>query len=293
MCRQVHRGKGRSGTQRPATPAARPARRWSRGPVRFQGPWSQQCKRRNLRRGPRLSAPVGAGLVDGHPSPRAGRQDPSFSLASHESGPPSPRPARRRFPGGAFEAPRLTAPALHSAWSRPCPPSGWLKIAGQTAWPGTSRGGSHPASGGEPGEDPSELSWLVVEPELVASDAHLRPIERRMRRLVASGVEPAEVAWRFRRSQRSVAQILALGSRTHRGAIPTPKPQVLRPLERRILTWRESGASYAEIGARFRHSPQFVRRVEDLAKAKLARAENEDLRHGESFPSAEPQGLSN
>ena len=114
-----------------------------------------------------------------------------------------------------------------------------------------------------------------------------------MRRLVASGVDPAEVAWRFRRSQRSVAQILALGSRTHRGAIPTPKPQVLRPLERRILTWRESGASYAEIGARFRHSPQFVRRVEDLAKAKLARAENEDLRHGESFPSAEPHSLSN
>lgn len=114
-----------------------------------------------------------------------------------------------------------------------------------------------------------------------------------MRRLVASGVDPAEVAWRFRRSQRSVAQILALGSRTHRGAIPTPKPQVLRPLERRILTWRESGASYAEIGARFRHSPQFVRRVEDLAKAKLARAENEDLRHGESFPNTEPQSLSN
>jgi hypothetical protein len=51
---------------------------------------------------------------------------------------------------------------------------------------------------------------------------------------------------------------------------------VLRPLERRILAWREAGAGYAEIGARFRRSPQFVRRVEDLARAKLARTEKED-----------------
>ena len=97
-----------------------------------------------------------------------------------------------------------------------------------------------------------------------------------MRRLVAAGVDPTEVAWRFRRSQRSVTQILALGSRPQSGASSLTDPQVLRPLERRILSWREAGASYAEIGARFRHSPQFVHRVEDLARAKLARAENED-----------------
>ena len=116
----------------------------------------------------------------------------------------------------------------------------------------------------------------VVEPEVAASDAHLRPIERRIRRLVAAGVDPAEVAWRFRRSRRSVSQILALSSRPDRGKSPSSNPQVLRPLERRILAWREAGTSYAEIGARFRHSPQFVRRVEDLARAKLARAENDD-----------------
>ena len=94
----------------------------------------------------------------------------------------------------------------------------------------------------------------VPDSEAVARDAHLRPIERRMRRLVESGVDPTEVAWRFRRSQRSVSQILALGSRPHREASASTNPQVLRPLERRILTWREAGASYAEIGARF--SPQ-------------------------------------
>jgi DNA-binding CsgD family transcriptional regulator len=115
-----------------------------------------------------------------------------------------------------------------------------------------------------------------VEPEVVTSEAHLRPIERRIRRLVAAGVDPAEVAWRFRRSRRSVFQILALGSRPHREASSSTNPQVLRPLERRILAWREAGATYAEIGARFRRSPQFVRRVEDLARAKLARAEKDD-----------------
>ena len=115
-----------------------------------------------------------------------------------------------------------------------------------------------------------------MEPEVVTSDAHLRPIERRIRRLVTAGVDPAEVAWRFRRSRRSVSQILALGSRPHRGASSSTNPEVPRPLERRILAWREAGASYAEIGARFRHSPQFVRRVEDLARAKLARAEKDD-----------------
>ena len=112
-----------------------------------------------------------------------------------------------------------------------------------------------------------------MEPAVATSDAHLRPIERRIRRLVADGVDPAEVAWRFRRSRRSVSQILALGSRPHRERISSTDQQVLRPLERRILSWREAGASYAEIGARFRHSPQFIRRVEDLARAKLARTQ--------------------
>jgi len=111
---------------------------------------------------------------------------------------------------------------------------------------------------------------------VVTGDAHLRPLERRVRRLVVAGVDPAEVAWRFRRSRRSVNQILELGSRPHREARPSANPQVLRPLERRILAWREAGASYAEIGARFRRSPQFVRRVEDLARAKLARVEKDD-----------------
>ncbi len=100
---------------------------------------------------------------------------------------------------------------------------------------------------------------------------HLRPLERRVRRLVYAGVDPAEVAWRFRRSPRSVNQILEIGSLRQPGATPPALPHTLRPLERRVLAWRESGASYAEIGARFRRSPGFIRQVEELARGKLAR----------------------
>ena len=140
----------------------------------------------------------------------------------------------------------------------------------------TSTALAMPVRRGKPGRSRLRYRGVVVGSEVATSEAHLRPIERRIRRLVAAGVDPAEVAWRFRRSRRSVSQIVALGSRPHRGPRPLTNPQVLRPLERRILAWREAGASYAEIGARFRRSPQFVRRVEDLARAKLARAEKDD-----------------
>jgi DNA-binding CsgD family transcriptional regulator len=106
----------------------------------------------------------------------------------------------------------------------------------------------------------------------VAEEVGLRPIERVVRRLVDSGVEPAEVAWRLRRSPRSVKQILQLSTRAQTAARTPVPPQTLRPLERRILAWRAEGASYAEIGARFRHSPAFIRQVEGIALAKLSRA---------------------
>jgi DNA-binding CsgD family transcriptional regulator len=103
----------------------------------------------------------------------------------------------------------------------------------------------------------------------VAEEVNLRPIERVVR-LVEDGVDPAEVAWRLRRSPRSVKQILELSNRVRTGVRPAvPPPQTLRPIERRILAWRAQGASYAEIGARFRRSPAFIRQVEGIARAKV------------------------
>ena len=79
----------------------------------------------------------------------------------------------------------------------------------------------------------SKLFWSVMANGVVTGEAHLRPLERRVRRLVAAGVDPAEVAWRFRRSRRSVYQILELGSRPHREVRPSANPQVLRPVRPR------------------------------------------------------------
>ena len=104
----------------------------------------------------------------------------------------------------------------------------------------------------------------------MAEEMTLRPIERVVRRLVESGADPAEVAWRLRRTPRSVKQILELSTRIQplvRQRVSPP--HVLRPIERRILAWREQGASYAEIGARFRRSPAFIRQVEGIARSKV------------------------
>ena len=104
-CRQVRRGVSRSGARRPATPAANLPGGGARD--RF-GPMTAvpRTQERESPSGSSFVCSRGACLDDDRPSPRAGRQDPSFRLASHESGPRSPRPAGRRLPGGAFEAPR-------------------------------------------------------------------------------------------------------------------------------------------------------------------------------------------
>ena len=103
----------------------------------------------------------------------------------------------------------------------------------------------------------------------MAEEVTPRPVERVVRRLVESGVDSAEVACRLRRSPRSVKQILELSTRATAARPPDPPPQVLRPIERRILAWRAQGASYVEIAARFRRSPDFIRRVEGIARAKV------------------------
>jgi hypothetical protein len=44
----------------------------------------------------------------------------------------------------------------------------------------------------------------------------------------------------------------------------------LRPLERRLLRWRRAGVRHEDLSGRFRRSPEFLARVEDYAKYKLA-----------------------
>jgi DNA-binding CsgD family transcriptional regulator len=108
----------------------------------------------------------------------------------------------------------------------------------------------------------------------VDQDHSLRAIERRVRHLAEQGMSEVEIARRFRRSPGMIRRVIEMSDlpRTQRSA--NEPHQVLRPLERRVLRWRASGAHFPELGARFRSSPAHMERVENLARYKLNRATN-------------------
>jgi len=107
---------------------------------------------------------------------------------------------------------------------------------------------------------------LVTTP--VVEHAELRPIERRILRLVEGGVDVAEIGHRFRRSPEHVGRLIRLAHLP--GRVARPDDARLRPLERCILRWRAKGASHAEIAPRLGRSSAFVERVEGLAQYKLS-----------------------
>jgi DNA-binding CsgD family transcriptional regulator len=101
----------------------------------------------------------------------------------------------------------------------------------------------------------------------------LRPIERRVLALKEAGVPDTEIARRFRRGRRFIEQVESLARLDGRHAEKrTRRPGALRPVERRILNWRDRGMSPEQVADRFRRSPDFVRRVERLARYKLRNA---------------------
>jgi DNA-binding CsgD family transcriptional regulator len=104
-------------------------------------------------------------------------------------------------------------------------------------------------------------------------DEHLRPIERRVLALKEEGVPANEIAHRFRRGRPFIEQVEELATLDGRDAKRRRRRDgSLRPVERRILKWRDQGLSTDELAERFRRSPEFVARVERLARYKLRRA---------------------
>jgi hypothetical protein len=99
------------------------------------------------------------------------------------------------------------------------------------------------------------------------SDSGLRPIERRVRHLTEAGMDDVEIAWRFRRSPRYVRQVRELSAHPRRGAVTDG--QRLRPIERRVLSWRDRGAAFEDMAPRFRRGVDYLRQVEHLANYKL------------------------
>ena len=100
---------------------------------------------------------------------------------------------------------------------------------------------------------------------------HLRPLERRVCRLAADGVFPAEIGRRFNRSEEFIERVLTLASLPDRHA-PLPRAG-LRPLERRLLRWRDEGVSSRELADRFRRGPGYIAQVLKLADYRLAHPE--------------------
>jgi len=100
-------------------------------------------------------------------------------------------------------------------------------------------------------------------------ETQLRPIERRVLSLLDSGVDISEVARRFHRSAPHMTQLARLARLDGRQYVPVPT--TLRPIERRILSWRSRGASHEAIAARFKRSEAWTERLEDLANYKLTR----------------------
>lgn len=105
----------------------------------------------------------------------------------------------------------------------------------------------------------------------MSESPRLRPLERRILRMIAEGMSTDDIAMRLRRSPAAVERFITLSRLPGRDAQAGPAG-ALRPLERRVLRWRDDGADYGDIGARLRHSADFVERVEALANYKLTSA---------------------
>ncbi len=98
----------------------------------------------------------------------------------------------------------------------------------------------------------------------------LRPLERRVQQLRHAGVSYDEIAWRFRRTPGFIRRVSEL-SEIERPTVNAGSPPVLRPVERVVRASSKRGLSTAEIAARFRRSPDWVRQVERNTEFKLAR----------------------
>jgi hypothetical protein len=94
----------------------------------------------------------------------------------------------------------------------------------------------------------------------------LRPLERRLLRLADEGVDETELARRFRRSPDHIQRVLDLARLP--GRTGHPGHGRLRPLERRVLRWREQGVGFPELADRFGRSADGLAQVERLAHYK-------------------------
>jgi hypothetical protein len=123
-----------------------------------------------------------------------------------------------------------------------------------------------------PGAVPGSVVAATQEVRMTTTGG-LRPVERRVLHWADAGLDDAEIGRRFGRGERWTAQVRYLATVDRPGARATADDDAtLRPLERRLLRWREQGVDHDELSPRFRRSPGFLARVEEYANYKLAAA---------------------
>jgi hypothetical protein len=95
-------------------------------------------------------------------------------------------------------------------------------------------------------------------------------MERRVLVLSENGETEEQIGRRFRRSPDFIGRVLVLARLDGRHAEPPPH-RGLSPIERRVLWWRDRGASFDELANRFRRSVGHMERVEGLARYRAKR----------------------
>lgn len=95
----------------------------------------------------------------------------------------------------------------------------------------------------------------------VARSERLRPVERRVLAMHRHGIGTPEIADRFRRSPQHVKRVIEW---TGIKRAQTPERRHPRAIEQRVVTLRDAGETYEQIGGRFKRSPRFIRQVEGL-----------------------------
>lgn len=114
---------------------------------------------------------------------------------------------------------------------------------------------------------------MLIDPNV--THPGLRPLERRVVQLADGGIGTTEIARRFQRSPEFIGRVIEMAGLPGRAEQTRPShgddDPTLRPVERCILGWLDRGAATADIAVRLHRSTDFVERVEDFARYKLAR----------------------
>src|SRR5438132_11327332 len=113
------------------------------------------------------------------------------------------------------------------------------------------------------------LAGCGYAPRMRPDSAALRPFERRVRGLAAAGMSRAEIGRRFRRQPETIDRVLAWSDLPREGR--PAQGDVLRPVERRVLRWREDGTDFQALAPRLRRTPEFLEQVARLALHKPGR----------------------